>query len=379
MTSTPPLEPVALTAPTVPAPPEPGVGASTLSSFFSGVGVILSLELRQRVRGTGWWILLGVYVVLVAVVTWLVTLSVDGFNEDDGQSGNVVYSAIIIFVLLLASLVSPAFSGNAINGDREAGTLATTQVTLVTTGQIVLGKFVAAWLTSLAFLAVSVPFLLYSTLVGDLHPLTILVSVLVLAAELGVISALGVGLSGLIARPLFSVVVTYLAVAALSVGTLIAFGLGGLAVQSTVTSTYSYRDYTASVNPTECTDEGVSEYQTPRFDYVWGFLVANPYVVLADAVPSTYNADGYTEDLFGSIKSSVRQAQIAPDLEVHYDECDPSANTTSQTQQEVIESTTPGWFVGLLIQLVLAIAALWGAWARTRTPAKRLAKGSRIA
>ena len=41
--------------------------------------------------------------------------------------------------------------------------------------------------------------------------------------------------------------------------------------------------------------------------------------------------------------------------------------------------TTPSWFVGLALQVVLAAAALVWAWARTRTPAGRLPKGTRIA
>ena len=98
---------------------------------------------------------------------------------------------------LLAAGVDPA----AINGDRDVGTL-TPQVTLITTGQIVIGKFLAAWITALGFLAVSVPFLIYSTLLGGLSGAAIVVSILVLA------------------------------VAALSIGTLIASALGGLAVQS---------------------------------------------------------------------------------------------------------------------------------------------------
>ena len=69
-------------------------------------------------------------------------------------------------------------------------------------------------------------------------PDTIVVSVLVLALELGVIAAIGVGFSGLLGKPLFSIVVTYLAVAALSIGSLIGFGLASLADQSEARVTY---------------------------------------------------------------------------------------------------------------------------------------------
>jgi ABC-2 type transport system permease protein len=355
-----------------------------VNAFISGIRVILSLELRQRVRGTAWYVLLGIFVALVAIVTILLSIALTGFGSmGAGDAGGSIYSSIIYFVLLLGTLVAPALSGNAINGDRDAGTLATTQVTLVTTGQIVLGKFLAAWITALAFLAASVPFLIYAWFVGGLSVGSIVVSIVMLALELGIVAAIGVGLSGIITRPLMSIVATYLVVAALSIGTLIAFGLGGLAVQSTVESTSSYPvTYTDDGRPLTCSSPQTSTYQVPRFDYFWGILVANPYVVLADAVPTTYDNRGNALDLFGVIKQGVRSAQVSPDLNPTSDECvvgimqeypeGPSA-------QETIESTVPGWFVGLAIQLALGTGALLGAWARTRTPAGVLPKGSRIA
>ncbi len=53
---------------------------------------------------------------------------------------------------------------------------------------------------------------------------------LALLLELGLFSAAGVGLSGILRRPLFSIVVSYRA--PLSVGTLIAFGRGAFALRS---------------------------------------------------------------------------------------------------------------------------------------------------
>ena len=348
-------------------------------AFLVGIGVIVSLELRQRVRTVAWYVLIGVFVALVAIVTVLLKIALGGFGADN--SGGAIFSAIIYFVLLLGTLVAPALSGNAINGDRDAGTLATTQVTLVTTWQLILGKFLAAWVTALAFLAAAIPFLIYAALDGGISGTAILVSVLVLALELGVVAAIGVGLSGILSRPLFSVAVTYLVVAALSVGTLIAFALGGLSVQSDMRSTSSYAtSYNSTGQPEQCGAPQTTNYPVPRFDYFWGVLVANPYVLLADAVPTAYDAEGYPTDLFGNIKLGVRQAQLPPDLTTNYDECaGDSFQPDFETPREIIDRTTPGWFVGLIIHLVLASGALVWAWSRTRTPAAQLARGSRVA
>lgn len=360
-----------------------------MTGALSGIWTIASIDLRQRVRGSAWYVLLGVFVMLTLVVTIGATLSLSYAPEP----GSALYSIVVYFVLLLVTLVTPALSGNAINGDRDAGTLATTQVTLVSTTQIVLGKFLAAWLSSLAFLVAAVPFIVYSFVLSEVPPLTVVTSLAVLVAELAVVSAIGVGLSGLLRRPLFSVVVTYLVIAMLSVGTLIAFGIAGTAVQSTVVSVnrsidwslyddeeVEYDSETGLPKGAECTIESTYEYPAPRFDYVWWLLAANPYVVMADAAPTAYDSNDYPVDVFGFIKSGVRGAQHPPDLEQVWDECDP-ANWSGQgpSAREIIEDSTPSWFVGLAIHLVLGGALLFGAISATRTPARRLSPGNRIA
>jgi ABC-type transport system involved in multi-copper enzyme maturation permease subunit len=350
-----------------------------MTGFWRGLWLIASIELRQRVRGVAWYVLLGVFVLLLLIVTVLlaITLNLSTSTSGEGNSaGPAIFSTIIYFVLLLGTLVAPALSGNAINGDRESGTLATTQVTLITTSQLVLGKFLAAWLTALAFLAVAVPFLLVAQLLGGVPGSTIGVSVLVLAAELGIVSAIGVGLSGIIRRPLFSVVVTYLIVAALSVGTLIGFALGGVVLQSPLIVPASYADDGSGT----CQEQPGYTTTAPGFDKVWWMLAANPYVVLADAVPTQYDSMGAPDELFGFVKYGVRSAQIAVDPASYaYNDCGPGQNYTSPTPHQVIDRTVPSWFVGLLLQLVLAVALLLGATRLTRAPSGRLASGSRIA
>lgn len=356
---------------------------------WHGFWTIVRLDLQQRVRSTAWYVLLGVFVLLTAAVTGLVWLAAGNLPE----VGSAIHSYVIVFVLLLGTLVSPALSGNAINGERDGGTLATTQVTLVSTWQIVLGKFVAAWITALAFLATAVPFLLFAGIVGGLRADAVVISILVLAAELAVIAAIGVGLSGVIAKPLFSVATTYLVVAALSIGTLIAFGLAGAATQTMQRHVVTSVDWSGQIDletgmpeQLRCLETEEYTYPVPRFDLYWGFLAANPYVVLADAVPAQFDRNGYPVDLFAMIKVGVRQAQIAPEPISVFDECamlkgnpdDPWANT-GPTPEEVVDSTVPSWFVGLAVHALIAAGALGWAVARTRTPARRLTAGTRVA
>lgn len=342
------------------------------------IAALVRLDLTQRVRSVAWFVLLGVFASVLLIVTVLAFTAFGG-SQNRGAS---VYGFVAFFVLLLVVLVSPTLSGNAINGDRDQATLAPVQVTLATTGDIVTAKFLAAWITGLAFLAVAVPFILVSMLAGGASALTLVVSLAVLVAETAIVAAIGVGLSGVIGRPLFSVVSTYLVVAALSIGTLIAFTLGGLAVQSEATS--SYRGYVTDDqgnldDPPVCGNWEVSTYQVPRFDHVWWLLAANPFVVLADATPTTFDSGGNPVDVFGWLSYSVRSAQLAPELESSYDECAPMTEDDYPRPEQVMAETTPSWFVGLAVQLVLAGGLLAWGWARTRTPARRLPPGTRIA
>lgn len=338
---------------------------------LSHIGTIARLELTQRLRSAGWYILLGAYALVLVGITAL-SFSTYSYTEDAGAG---VYAIVVNVVLLLVVLVSPTLSGNAINGDRDAATLAAVQVTAVSTGDIIIGKLVAAIATGGVFLLVAVPFLALSLVGGGVHPATLAVSLLVLAAEIIVVAGIGVGLSGLVARPLFSVAATYLVVAALAIGTLIAFGLGGASLRSEVTS-YS-RPYDAS-GQVVCDRWDPYTYETPRFDRVWWVLAANPFVVLADATPTTYDRNGWPVDMFGQIKFGVRGAQLPPQ-ENRWDECAPQYQDGGPIPQEVIDSTVPSWFVGLGIQIVIAGGLVAGAWARTRTPARMLPPGTRIA
>ena len=339
---------------------------------LTNIGIIARLELTQRLRSVGWYVLLGVFAVIMIGVTVL-AFAVYSWGDFVGAG---VYSIVVNMVLLLVVLVSPTLSGNAINGDRDAATLAAVQVTAASTGDIMLGKLLAAVATGGAFLIVAVPFLGVGLLGGGASPLTLLVSLLVLIAEIIIVATIGVALSGLIARPLFSVATTYLVVAGLVLGTVIAFGLGGMAVRTQMEEElYAYDE---SGQPQCETVTGTTTYEVPRFDLVWGALAANPFVVLADATPTDYTVQGYPIDMFGQIKYAARSAQQSP--QQRWNPCDSESEFTQYpTPKQIIDSTVPSWFVGLGVQVVLAGGLFAGAWARTRTPAKTLPPGTRIA
>lgn len=353
---------------------------------------IARLELTQRVRTVSWYVLLGVFAALLVGVTSLSFLAYAGAPAGAGPG---VYSVVVCVTLLLVLLVSPTLSGSSINGDRDAATLAAVQVTLARTGEILLGKLLAAWITGLAFVLVAVPFLVVATFGGGVSPVTVVISLVVMIAETLIVAAIGVALSGILARPLFSVATTYLVVATLAIGTLIGFGLGGMAIQSEGTSSYRDPLFDSVTGDPVCSDGGddcwkrpelmmCDEWHTetmrvPRFDAVWWMLASNPFVILADAVPMTVDEYGNPTDVFGYVKVGARQVQIAPELDRRWDACAPEEPYVPSRAEDVVAQTVPSWFIGLGVQVLLAALLVWRAWMRTETPARRLPPGTRIA
>ncbi|POH57390.1 ABC transporter permease [Arthrobacter glacialis] len=376
-----------------------------LRAYCEGVFAVVGMEMRQRLRSRGWYIMLALWFVIIGIVTWLTWWSWNAQQANVAWDtsaasrgpGPLIFEIVLAFVLLFGLLVAPAFSANAINGDRAGGTLAILQVTLLSSGQILWGKFLASWIAGIAFLAASVPFLVFGIAQGGLGFGHIAIALLMLAVEIAVVCALGVGISALANRPLFSIVVTYLVVSLLVFGTLIAFGLGSMVSQGKVnanqmgyTGMYGYDsgdikepvppDYIPPL-PNNVTDSDgnrycfgiIQEMETVRTERVAWMLSMNPFVVIADSIPyqKSVTEDRTTTGIFETISQGARYAQAGP--EGTY----PCAN--GKLTADYMDQKTPLWPQGLGLQLLVAGGVVALGWRALRTPAGKLPKGTRVA
>lgn len=358
--------------------------------YASGVRTIFSLEMRQRLRGRAWYIMLAVWFAIIGLVFMLAALTTATM---DG-SGPFLFELVVGFVLFFGLLVAPGLSANAVNGDRSAGTLAILQITLLTPGQILWGKWLASWVASLGFLVLSTPFIFWALALGGVNPAEAFVSLLMLAVELGVVCALGIGISSLAGRPLFSIVTTYMMVALLGLGTLIAFGLSfALVEEEDVEVTTSFYSFPAEAGPsgevmTEedmvCTTSTHTQtvFHTERTAWL---LAANPFVIVADAVPydrdvpTPGSSSGLSPEpqfrmpgVMEGISDAVRDAQAGPDYETTCEESRGLARDEAGGQ-------FPIWPLGLVVQGAFAGGLLWLGRKKLVTPVRRLAQGTRIA
>ena len=365
---------------------------------WHGVTTVTRLELRQRTRASKWVVVLGIWFAVIALVS---VLSYLALNDPDARSGAAMYDVVIFFVLGLGMLIVPSLTATSINGDREHGVLATLQTTLLTSADLVLGKLLAAWAISGAFLLTALPFLAWAWVEGGVSAGRILLSVLVLLLVLAVVCALGLMFSSLTARPVSSAVLTYLALGALVFGTVIGFGLSAFLVneRETVRVYGIPEDFFQQGGPV-LDGNGVpvpgSEQVPTRADCVehdqvrdvthteriWWMLPLNPFVVVADAAPSEPPRDlvsgpGFTPMRW--ISEGSRVARVGESGEVRQ-ECwvDGPADAPNDPNAAAAKGAAV-WPFGLVFLLLLGGGATAVANRRLRTPIRRLPNGTRIA
>ncbi|WP_298454908.1 ABC transporter permease subunit [uncultured Cellulomonas sp.] len=368
-----------------------------MSASWHGVRTVAVLELRQRVRSTRWVVALVVWFVVVGAITALSWAAIHGLGGGPGVDGGLpeevftgppIFGVVVFFVLFLGLLVSPTLSATSINGDRNAGTLATLQVTMLSPAQIAVGKLLAAWVAALAFLAVSVPFLVLALAAGGVPVVAVVVCLVVLALLLAVVCAIGLGFSALSPRTSGSAVLTFLSVAALTVLSPVVFALTVPAVtQDEPVRVWSVPlDYDwESGEPPECEwrTETMPVFHTER---TWWLLAVNPFVILADAAPEARQAATVSDPL-AAIRTAVRAARTGPATE--QDWCTDTFGSFTSDGTPVAPAQSPVdvpepdrsvvWPYGLAVELLLGAAGLAVAIRRLSIPQRRLARGTRVA
>ena len=354
---------------TVPAPPAESATAFT----WQGVRTVLRLELRQRVRSTRWKIALIAWFALIGAISLLLP----PLMGSAGSAGNGwVFGLILMLVLGLGLVVSPTLSSTSINGDRNAGTLAILQVTMLGPAELAVGKLLAGWVAALVFLAVSLPFLLWGALLAQVSVGGFLLVLLVLALLLGVVCAIGLGFSSLTKAPAGSTVLTYVAVVSLTVLSLIGFG-----VSMPMVTTDDRVE--VLVVPADANAECVWTQTTrtvAHTERTWWLLAINPFVVLADAAPQPQLANEWDIGPLGTIQEAVRYARAGGAIAT--DECwsenYPAGVRPGDLRDDSV-SEAPIWPWGLGGNLALGGLGLWVAIRRLRVPYTSLAPGTRVA
>ncbi|MBV7411334.1 ABC transporter permease [Dermabacteraceae bacterium TAE3-ERU27] len=363
---------------------------------------IITLELRQRVRSRGWLIGLGIWVLFLFLMTALLTAAIGtGSGNPDPGNFEVLYSAITMLVIFMMLVVIPAQTSATINGDRNAGTLATLQATLVSPFEIVVGKTLAGWTTGMVFFGLALPFVFYATLSEQVYPLSVALMVISTSFLMLCITAIGVGLSAWTKRALGSVVLAYLLIVATTFISPIATGLATVAFVSYSEEKVYQWDYSTEIPTCQQTTNRVTHLPSR---YTRWLLFPNPYVVISDFSSMGFDQSKLVGDggrridhfnpeaynILSMISGGVRylgHEEATKQTSYFGNECVPGQkyveilDTGYQSPINDIKPNelTPVWQYGAALWTLAAMFSLWGATRRLRTPVKHLPKGFRIA
>jgi len=210
-----------------------------LREFGSSVATIMVKELRSRFRGRRAFVIITVYLAVLALIAYGVYAVVapsarmqaqfgggefgTTFANASATIGQAVFTLLSLFQLLLVCFIAPAFTAGAISLEREKQTLDLLVTTPMRPGGIVVGKLLAALafvgLMIVAAIPISALVLMYGgAAIDDI----VRQQVVLLVTALG-LGAIGLFWSALVKRTQAATVLTYATVLALTVGTVLVF------------------------------------------------------------------------------------------------------------------------------------------------------------
>ena len=315
-----------------------GTRRSAPREFGAAVATIMVKELRSRMRGRRAFIVLTVYLAILALITYGVYAVVApaargggfGVGVGGGQAnasaliGQSIFSVLSIFQLILVCFIAPAFTSGQISMEREKQTLDLLVSTPMRPGAIVIGKLAAALAFVVLMIVAAIPITAIVLMYGGASVDDIARQQLVLLATALALGALGLFFSALLKRTQAATVLTYISLLALTLGTTMIFIFWSVVMNQGGGGGFGARD------------------RAPE-----QLMYVNPMVAMLDVVSNTEPGG------FGAISGVLGEMRGQP---VNFGQVDQFGNPIVEG-----ESTSGYWwprialtFVGLSILLTLA-------------------------
>ena len=233
-----------VTATTITAPP-PRRGA--IREFGGAVTTIMTKELRSRMRGRRAFVVLTLYLGLLAfiaygvqaVVTPVAEVVADrggvgfAFSEANASAliGQSIFSALALVQVVLVCVLAPAFTSGQISLEREKQTLDLLVSTPLRPGAIVVGKLLTALAFVVLMIVAAIPITAIVLMYGGASIGDMVNQQLVLLATAIGFGAVGIFASALTKRTQSATVVTYCVVIACILGSAMLFAFWTAAAQ----------------------------------------------------------------------------------------------------------------------------------------------------
>jgi ABC-type transport system involved in multi-copper enzyme maturation permease subunit len=196
---------------------------------IGGIGAVGVKELRGRMRGRRAFVILSVYLVLLAGFAWMVELIMErtystGFGGSSSYAtaaiGQGIYAGLLMLETLLVAFLAPMATAGSISLEREKQTLEMLAATPITSLAIVLGKLLSALIYVWLLIAASIPLTAVVFVFGGVAPDDLLHGYLVLLVTALGFGSFGLLCSSLVKRTQAATAITIFGVLAISMGTL---------------------------------------------------------------------------------------------------------------------------------------------------------------
>jgi ABC-2 type transport system permease protein len=193
---------------------------------------VLARELKQRMRGRHVWLVVTLYLTVLAVILRWVYVAASTADSFDGSvnllasaaAGRAIFQWLLFFMLLLVCFIVPGLTAGAISGEREHQTLIALQLTLLRPRSIVVGKLLASLAFVVLLVVASLPLVTVPFLVGGVSVQEVVKGLTMVLATAVTLACLTLACSALLRRTQAATVVAYGITLGMVLGTLVVYG-----------------------------------------------------------------------------------------------------------------------------------------------------------
>jgi ABC-type transport system involved in multi-copper enzyme maturation permease subunit len=178
--------------------------------------VLLTKEMRLRMRQerTVWVMIL--YVVLLSLLGWLYlsrsTSGSSNIGNDWNTAGTQLYQLLTVVEILLIIFITPSFTSGSINAEKELKTYDMLLCSQISSFSLVAGKLISGLSNVFLLIAASIPLFSLVFFFGGFTPMYILKDLTVFAVTAVMIASFGLLCSILFAKRSTSMAIAYVAV-----------------------------------------------------------------------------------------------------------------------------------------------------------------------
>jgi len=231
---------------------------------------VIEKELKTKMRGWRAPVLISLYLGFLLLVVFLYFLAnnqlgMRGFQSFNPRVAINAYNTLALFQFLLLLFITPVLTGGAISSERERQTLDLLLCTSFSTFKVVIGKIVVSIAHVLLLITASLPIMGIVFLFGGVKPTDLLRLFLFYIGTALLLGSLGTFYSTIFKKTIVSIVMSFLTIGFLTIGTYIVMLLY-----------FFFVDRFAS---------------TPQYYQIVAFLFSNPLFGFGSVIENTLSSD----------------------------------------------------------------------------------------